>query len=114
MTTTTQNTSPWGGHPSTTGTNDADTKAKAKAALEANTKIEKKKEVKKIRQKKKNSNINQTRYGGLVTDHSMKGVTISPGSSGNITLDFRQFKKSGIVYAAAKGYKHWTGGIKQS
>ena len=42
----------------------------------------------------------------------MKGIIISPGSSGQTTLDFRKFKKSGAAYAVAKGYKHWPGVVK--
>ena len=66
----------------------------------------------KNRQKKKNNNNNQTRYEEFETDCIIKGVTISPGSSGHMTSDFRILKKSGAAYVVAKGYKHWPGVIK--
>ena len=42
----------------------------------------------------------------------MKGTTTSLGLSGQISSDFRNFKKSVAAYVMAKSYKHWPGVIE--
>ena len=99
--TTTLTTGP-GSNPNTTGANDADAKAKVKAELDA-----KKEKKRRRRQRENDKKYSTNKHNGI-----MKEVTISPGSSAKMTLNFRIFKKSAVAYAVAKGYKHWPGVIE--
>ena len=104
MTTPTPNSS-----PKVAG--DAAAVAKAKAAAEAKKKKEKKKKKRKNKNKNNNNN-NRTIHSGLIKDGIMKGITISTGTSAQMTTDFRLFNKSLIAYSAAKGYERWSGAIE--
>ena len=42
----------------------------------------------------------------------MKGITISVGTSAQMTTDYRIFNKSLIAYAASKGFERWPGVIE--
>ena len=90
-------------------TGDAAAVAKAKAAMEAKKKEKKKK---KRKNKKNNSNNNCTIHSGLMKDGIMKGITISTGTSAQMTTDYRLFSKLLIAYAASKGFERWPGVIK--
>ena len=106
MTTPTPNSS-----PKVAG--DAAAVAKAKAAAEAKKKKEEKKKKRKNKNKNKNkNNNNRTIHSGLMKDGIMKGITISVGTSAQMTTDFRLFNKSLIAYSAAKGYERWPGAIE--
>ena len=90
---------------------DAAAIAKAKAAAEAKKKKEKKKKKRKNKNKNNNNN-NRTIHSGLMKDGIMKGITISVGTSAQMTTDYRLFNKSLIAYSAAKGYERWPGVIE--
>ena len=84
---------------------------KAKAAAEAKKKKEKKKKKRKNK-KNNNNNNNRTIHSGLMKDSIMKGITISVGTSAQMTTDYRIFNKSLIAYAASKGFERWPGVIE--
>ena len=52
------------------------------------------------------------KFDGLIAKGIMKGVTISPGSSATMILDFKNMEMLAVAYAAPKGYKHWPGVIE--
>ena len=87
---------------------DAAVTAKAKAEAESKKKEKKKKE----RENKKNNNNNRVKHPGLIMDGILKCVTIPPGTSAQMTKDFRLFSKSLVAYLASKGYEHWPGIIE--
>ena len=45
-------------------------------------------------------------------DGILKGITISAGTSTQMTTDYRLFSKSLIAYAASKGFERWPGVIE--
>ena len=101
MTTPTPNSGPW--------TGDTAAIAKAKAAAEAKKKEKKKK---KRKNKKNNNNNNHTIHPGLMKDGILKGITISTGSSAQITTDYRLYSKVIIAFVPSKGFDSLHSGIK--
>ena len=96
--------------PNSSSKTTGDAAAVAKAAAEAKKKEKKKK--KRKNKKNNNNNNNRTIHSGLMKDGIMKGITISVGTSAQMSTDYRLFLISLIVYAASMVFERWPGVIE--
>ena len=96
--------------PNKTGNVNAVSKEKAKEKAPAKARKNKKK--KKEKEEKNNSNNNQVKHLGLIQKGILKSVTISLGTLIQMTTDYRHSIWPIVAYAASKGYKYWSGVIK--